>query len=168
MQKKVYVINGSGGTGKDTICEIAAKIYKVRNISSITPIVDIARFAGWDGNKTPESRRMLARLKEVFTEYNDLSFNYCVNQAKEFFMSDEQILFVHIREPEEIARFKNKIGDACETILVRRQSVTNGKKYGNHADDDVEKFEYDHIIENNAGLNELNNTVKDFFEKQFE
>ena len=46
---KIYVINGSGGTGKDTVCDITAKYYKVRNISSITPIVEIAKFAGWNG-----------------------------------------------------------------------------------------------------------------------
>ena len=40
---KIYVINGSGGTGKDTVCDITAKYYKVRNISSITPIVEIAK-----------------------------------------------------------------------------------------------------------------------------
>ncbi len=161
---KIYVINGSGGTGKDTVCDITAKYYKVRNISSITPIVEIAKFAGWNGEKTNEARRLLARLKEVFTEYNDLSLNYCVQQANEFLKSDEQIMFVHIREPKEIARFKKKID--CNTILVRRQSVTDGKIYGNSADDEVENYDYDYIIDNNGDLNELENTVKNFFEKQ--
>ena len=161
---KIYVINGSGGTGKDTVCDITAKYYKVRNISSITPIVEIAKFAGWNGEKTNEARRLLARLKEVFTEYNDLSLNYCVQQANEFLKSDEQIMFVHIREPKEIERFKKKID--CNTILVRRQSVTDGKIYANSADDEVENYDYDYIIDNNGDLNELENTVKNFFEKQ--
>ncbi len=161
---KIYVINGSGGTGKDTFCEITAKYYKVRNVSSITPIVEIAKFAGWDGEKTDKARRLLARLKEVFTEYNDLSFNYCVKQANEFLKSDEQIMFVHIREPKEIERFKEKIN--CNTILVRRQSVTDGKVYGNSADDEVENYNYDYIIDNNGDLEQLENTVKSFFEKQ--
>ena len=114
---KIYVINGSGGTGKDTVCDITAKYYKVRNISSITPIVEIAKFAGWNGEKTNEARRLLARLKEVFTEYNDLSLNYCVQQANEFLKSDEQIMFVHIREPKEIERFKKKI-DCNSRIFI--------------------------------------------------
>ena len=161
---KIYVINGSGGTGKDTVCEIAAKYYKVRNISSITPIVEIAKFAGWNGEKTDKARRLLARLKEVFTEYNDLSLNYCVSEANEFLKSDEQIMFVHIREPKEIERFKKKIN--CNTILVRRHSITDGKIYGNSADDEVENYDYDYIIENDGDLTDLENKVKKFFEEQ--
>lgn len=167
MQKRIYIINGSGGTGKDTVCEITAKLYKVRNISSIKPIVDIAKFAGWNGEKDDKSRRMLARLKEVFTEYNDLSFNYCLKQADEFLLSDEQIMFVHIREASEIKRFKDKMGSICKTILVRRDIVTAGKTYGNKADDEVENFDYDYIIDNNGSLDKLNAYVSEFFKKQF-
>ena len=87
-----------------------------------------------------------------------------MQQANEFLKSDEQIMFVHIREPKEIERFKKKID--CNTILVRRQSVTDGKIYGNSADDEVENYDYDYIIDNNGDLNELENTVKNFFEKQ--
>ncbi len=164
MKKKIYVINGSGETGKDTVCNIAAKYYKVRNISSITPIVNIAKFAGWNGEKTDKARRLLARLKQVFTEYNDLSFNYCIHEANEFLNSDEEIMFVHIREPEEIKRFQKKID--CNTILVRRSSITDGKIYGNSADDDVEKFDYDYIIDNNSDLDCLEKKIKTFFDNQ--
>ncbi|WNX82987.1 hypothetical protein RWV98_10155 [Agathobaculum sp. NTUH-O15-33] len=51
MKKHVFIINGSGGVGKDTVCELAAKRWKVQNISSITPILTVARAAGWDGEK---------------------------------------------------------------------------------------------------------------------
>ena len=49
MDKLVVIINGSGGVGKDTVCEAAAAFWKTRNISSITPILQVARAAGWDG-----------------------------------------------------------------------------------------------------------------------
>ena len=32
MNKAVIIINGAGGVGKDTICDLAAKHFKVRNI----------------------------------------------------------------------------------------------------------------------------------------
>ena len=75
LDKHVFVINGSGGVGKDTVCVAAARFWKAENISSITPILDVAYAAGWDVRKTPEARRFLSRLKEVCTEFNDLPFS---------------------------------------------------------------------------------------------
>ena len=51
MNKTVLVINGEGGVGKDTLCDLAAKHFKVKNISSITPIKEIAAMCGWRGEK---------------------------------------------------------------------------------------------------------------------
>ena len=106
MDKLVVIINGSGGVGKDTVCDAAAAFWKTRNISSITPILRVAESAGWDGVKTPASRRFLSELKQSCTEFNDLPFRYCAEQLAAFRESDEQLMFVHIREPEEIARFR--------------------------------------------------------------
>ena len=57
MKKLAIVINGAGGVGKDTLCNLAAKHLKVRNISTITPIKEIAAMAGWDGSKDDRSRK---------------------------------------------------------------------------------------------------------------
>ena len=164
MKKQVFIINGRGGVGKDTICAITSDLYKVRNISSITPIVQIARFAGWNGEKTLAARKMLSQLKQVFTEFNDLSFTYCMNQYEEFLASDEEILFVHIREPEEIARLQQSIGKSCRTLLIRRDDP-KATVYGNRSDDSVEDYSYDLYFDNNIPLSELPRAVKKFFEK---
>lgn len=163
MKKTVIIINGRGGVGKDTICAIAADYYRVRNISSITPIVQIARYAGWDGTKTLAARKMLSQLKEVFTEFNDLSFTYCMKQHEEFLASEDEIMFVHIREPEEIARLRDAIGESCKTLLIRRNDP-NGTLYGNRSDDHVEDYAYDLYFDNNISLSELPEAVKRFFE----
>ena len=42
MLKTIIVINGAGGVGKDTLCNIAARHFAVWNISSITPIKELA------------------------------------------------------------------------------------------------------------------------------
>lgn len=167
MKKQVFIINGRGGVGKDTICEIASRFYKVRNISSITPIVRIARFAGWDGRKTLAARKMLSQLKEVFTEFNDLSFSYCKDQYYDFLESDEEILFIHIREPEEIARLQKSIGSMCKTLLVRRSDPKN-MVYGNRSDDGVEDFKYDLYFDNNGSLEDLPSAVEKFFKNFFD
>ena len=88
MRKQVFIINGQGGVGKDTICNCTAQYFRVRNVSSITPIVEIARCAGWDGPQTLAALRLLSLLKTAFTEFNDLSFPDCLKAYQEFLVSD--------------------------------------------------------------------------------
>ena len=169
MHQHVFVINGSGGVGKDTICELAAAVWKVKNISSITPILQVARSAGWDGIKTPEARRFLSRLKEICTEFNDLPFRYCMNQYQEFLHSDAEILFVHIREPEAIARFCEAVGGDCKTVLVHRPALEQTRgALGNRSDDDVDNYTYDSIFVNDGTLEELPEKVYSFFKRFME
>ena len=56
MNKLTIVINGKGGVGKDTLC-MSLPHRRVRNISSITPIKEIAAMHGWNGEKDLKSRR---------------------------------------------------------------------------------------------------------------
>ena len=165
MDKHVFIINGSGGVGKDTVCDMAARFWRVQNISSITPILDVARAAGWDGVKTPASRRFLSRLKEICTEFNDLPFRYCMEQLELFRQSDRQLLFVHIREPEQIARFRDAAGEGCQAILVRRPALEQARgPLGNRSDDGVNGYDYDHIFVNDGPLDTLPDKVRRFFE----
>ena len=82
MTKQVFIINGSGGVGKDTVCSAAAQSWKVQNISSITPILQVAKAAGWDGTKTPAARRFLSQLKADCTEFNDLPSERCLYKKR--------------------------------------------------------------------------------------
>lgn len=167
MEKRVIIINGRGGVGKDTICSCAAAFYRTRNISSITPILEIARFAGWNGVKDPASRRLLSRLKEAFTEWNDLSYQYCLQQYQAFCQSEEQLLFVHIREAEEIERFRQTVGSICRTLLIHRRSVEADGPLGNRSDDAVMAYHYDYYFHNDGALEGLCENVHQFFEHVF-
>ncbi len=172
MKKSIIVINGRGGCGKDTLCEIAAKHYRVRNVSSITPIKELASKAGWNGEKTPKARKMLADLKSLFTEYNDLCNTYILNEARDFLNTDEQLMFVHIREGSEIDKFitsarkllislkKDSLCD-CETLLVTRNTDDySNEALGNAADDCVNDYTYSLRYENCAST--LDDLEKDF------
>ena len=153
MEKLVVVINGKGGVGKDALCEALAGAYAVTNISAITPIKEIAATYGWRGEKDERSRRFLAELKRVFAEYNDLPNQYLLREYEKFLESDAQVLFVHIRESDQIASFvKLMEGHTVLTLLVRRDDGTPVGRYGNVSDDDVESYPYDYYYDNNAPL----------------
>ena len=67
MNKAVIIINGAGGVGKDTLCDAAATSYKTRNISTITPIKEIAAQCGWNGAKDNKSRKFLSDMKKGYS-----------------------------------------------------------------------------------------------------
>lgn len=159
--KIVIIINGKGGSGKDTICDIVSKYYKVKNISSITPIKQIAKYGGWNGEKDDRSRKLLSDTKKAFTEYNDLSFNYLLNIYHEFISDDNEILFAHIREPKEIKKFKKAIATTCYTLLIK--SNRTNKKYGNKSDDKVEEYKYDFVYKNNDSIENLESNFINYF-----
>lgn len=163
MKKIVIVINGIGGVGKDTICDLVGKHYSVSNISSITPIKELATYAGWRGEKTLAARRLLSDLKFAFNRYNDLSYQYVMDKYNEFLCDqDKQILFVHIREPEEIDRFVQNIRTPNLTLLIKSSHIED-TVYGNPSDDNVLDYPYDYIYQNEKSLFELENDFMHYF-----
>ena len=154
MKKTVIIINGAGGVGKDTLCELAAKHFKVENISSITPIKEIATACGWDGTKDDRARRFLSELKRLTVEYNDYPTTWALDKYRSFLLGEGEILFVHIREPEEIAKLVRATDGAARTLLVRGGERMTKSHYGNRSDDCVEEYDYDYIFYNDKTLEE--------------
>ena len=157
----VIIINGKGGVGKDTICDIVGSHFDILNVSSIDPIKDIAKKNGWSGIKDHKSRKFLSDLKMLFTEYNDLPFNYLMNKYEMFKHSDLDIMFVHIREPEEIEKFKRHIIDTnCISLLVTGREIDT--VWGNEADDNVSNYTYDYTYINDKPLEDLEDDIINF------
>ncbi len=153
MKKRVIVINGGGGVGKDTLCDMAAKHFKVRNVSSITPIKELAAQCGWGGEKNEKSRKFLSDLKRLTTEFNDFPTKWIYNEFLEFMTTDEEIMFVHIREGDEIAKFVHSTGGKANTLLIRGgKRFADNQKYGNASDDLVEDYDYDYYFTNDNPL----------------
>ncbi len=154
MKKAVFVINGAGGVGKDTLCDLAAKHFRVYNKSTIMPIKDIAAMCGWNGAKDAKSRKFLADLKQLTVAYNDYPTKWGLERYNEFMASDDEVMFMHIREPEEIAKFVSATGGAAKTLLIRGGSRMQLSHYGNAADDCVEDYKYDYYFVNEKSLAE--------------
>lgn len=168
--KLVIVINGKGGVGKDAMCEALEGEFSVKNVSAITPIKNIASQYGWNGEKDTKSRRFLAELKRVFAEYNDLSTKYLLEEYEEFLKDGNDIMVAHIRESDQIDRFKNGLRTPFISLLIKRSAVDNGAKYGNAADDEVENYKYDYTYLNDLPIEESSQRfvvfIKEVFNKE--
>lgn len=155
----VVIINGKGGVGKDTLCDFAKEAYNAESYSSIDPVKEVARHAGWNGEKTPEARRFLAKLKKIMIEYNDAPTKYLLEKYETFKNngSNSRVMFCHIREAEEMNKLKTRLKENdensnCIALLIRRD--TGVESWGNASDDNVENYNYDYIYDNNLSLEE--------------
>lgn len=120
----VIIINGKGCCGKDSLVGSLRRKIKIDDT-----IHDVYNFSTIDKIKVMQDIAWYNTNRDI-----------------------EPIFFVHIREPEEIAKAVKAFQDAGQhvfTMLVRRttlQTVT----YGNESDDNVENFAYDTIFHNNV------------------
>lgn len=158
MYKHVVIINGSAGVGKDTFVAICNSFCKVMNYSSINEIKRLAKLIGWDGNKDEKGRKLLSDLKVAMSDYCDLPFQLMKNKYEEFIKSDADILFLHIREPEEIARAASEFN--AITLLIKNKNVK--QITSNMADANVYDLNYDAVIDNSRTLDDLKNIAKWF------
>ena len=162
----MFIINGSGGVGKDTFVSLVDYQATVINFSSVDKIKEIAKIIGWNGGKTEKDRKFLSDLKLLCTNYNDMPFNSMKNKYESFLKTNAHFLFLHIREPEEIDRAKKEFD--AKTILIKRNSVKHITS--NMADENVYNYKYDIIINNDGGIEELRDIaicfVSDFFNKE--
>lgn len=161
MNKHIFIINGSGGSGKDTFVSLAAKHYPTMNYSSVDKVKEIATQIGWNGSKTERDRKFLSDLKLLTTTYCDMPFKDLQEKVDEFNQDDKLMyLFLHIREPEEIEKAKKNFN--AKTILVRRNSIN--KITSNMADANVENYHYDYYINNDSTLSDFERKAVNFIE----
>lgn len=133
---------------------------KVRIISTVDYVKEIAKSFGWNGEKDLKSRKMLSQLKDVLTEWNDVPHKVIEEKIKDYQEDNIAALFIDSREPSDIAYFSDKYH--ALTILMRRPNLD--MIYGNHADDQVDNYEYDIMIDNSRGLKELEEEAICFYE----
>lgn len=162
--KKIYITNGSAQNGKDSFAEFISKYISTYKYSSIDLVKDMLEFAGVPKEpKTEEKRLLYSDTKDRLTKYDDIPFKDITSIVTDFKNNkiEAKVLLIDIREPEEIARAVKTFG--AETILVRNPNV--GKIKSNHADRDVENYEYDYIIENNGTLEQLESVTRRFMDE---
>ena len=158
--KKIFVQNSVGGSGKDTWASLLNKYIPTYKYSIIALPKQAAKILGWDGGKTERDRRFLSDVMDLSTEYNDAPFRDVLSIVADFKnnLIEDEVLIIDMRDPRDIARAVEMFG--AETILIKNPRVE--KIESNHADANVENYDYDYIIENNGTLEQLENVAKFF------
>lgn len=159
---KIIVINGQPRAGKDQFVTFCQKhCYWCFNISTVDFVKEVAMTCGWDGTKTPKNREFLSNLKDLLTEWNDVPYKKVEREIQlaagrmeshNFNPDTDGIVFIHCREPEEIARFVEEMG--AKSLLMRRPAVESNEQ-SNHADSEVFNFDYDYTMVNDGSLFDL-------------
>lgn len=162
MEKKIIIINGTGGSGKDTFVSFCKEEKNVLNISAVDKVKEAAQIlVGWNGEKDDATRKLLSDLKKLSIEYNDYPTKYIKSMADKFLESDDELMFIHIREIEEIEKTKKLLN--AKTLLLtnpRVELITT-----NVSDANVNEYNYDYYILNDGSLEDLKNKAKEFIEK---
>ena len=159
--KKIFITNGSAENGKDSFAEFVGKYISTYKYSSIDLVKEMFEVVGVSKKeKTEKKRRLWSDGKDLLTEYDDIPFKDVASIVTDFKNNkiEAEVLLIDIRESEEIARAVETFG--AETILIRNPNAI--KIESNHADRDVENYEYDYIIENDGTLEQLERVAKLF------
>lgn len=162
MNKKIFILNGVGTSGKGVFVDFVSKYIPTHKYSIVDLPKEAAKILGWNGGKTEKDRKFLSDIMDLATEYNDSPYRDVAHLFYGFTTTlPEEVLIIDMRDPKDIARAARDFG--AETILIRNPNVTQIKS--NHADRDVENYEYDYIIENDGTLKQLDEMAYLFVEQ---
>ena len=170
---KIFICNGLPGVGKTTFQQLCKSVYEGDTyiLSTVDFVKYVASICGWDGKKTPEARKFLSDLKDLLTQWSDVPWKKIGAELKKISQSEifegihESLVFIDVREPDEIERFKNEYG--AKAILVTRDGFS-ADNCSNHADREVMNGSYDYVIDNFGTTEDLRNTAEFFVKFIFE
>lgn len=159
---KTIIINGYPGSGKDTFVDFCIDYIRgfdrqAIKLSSVDKAKEAAFLLGWDGVKDEWGRRFLSDLKDLSTKFFDGPTLYMENEI--FSLPDDVVVFLMIREPDEIAKF---VGRNDGTLTVFVNPWKDVEEASNHADEFVANYPYDFVVPNDWGLGELIETAHYF------
>lgn len=185
---KVVIINGKPQSGKDTFCKYAQgycdddESANTLIISSVDPLKEMLTQLGWDGTKTDKIRDMLMNMKQLWVQNQDGPTMFLFNNILEFHKActgEDNIVFVHIREPEEIKKLVNALTgfesmgiDVISLLVIREggEDTPNQPAETRRSDDEalINSYEYDVTINNDGDLIKLQELAAEFVDKLLE
>jgi len=187
----IVILNGVGGSGKGTFASMVAKYAEdpILEISVVDPLREIAdklihthvdnyidlykdRPKTSDehaAEKSDQWRSLMHDLKMSWQNLDDGPNLYCLGQIIRMVTVDNKdeipgIIFVNIREEENINRFKDychSMGLICFSLLI--DGKIDSSQFTNEGDALVNTFEYDVTIPNKGNLDDLSITAFIFY-----
>lgn len=160
MNKHIFIVNGKPRAGKDTFAEILNKYVSVYKCSIIDPIKTAALELGWKGGKTEKDRKFLSDLLDLTMEYSEAPYDYLIEKGMDFWDDKikEDIMLIDIRDPEVIDKVA-KMLDAS-SIFISNKNVP--EITSNHADANVDDYDYDYGIDNSGTLEDFEKSINVF------
>lgn len=172
----VVCINGSNKTGKDFFIRLFKACVArrelsvlIHNVSSIDPYRYAFQnlFSGERYRGSDEQREALNSLKKLAVSYNDAPFEYIKERISDQWIKavsrkklDRLIVFVHVREPDEIAKIGEWYGnDIVTTVLIEADGPLADRLHiaDNDADKNVSEYDYDLCVGNIGDIKQLTN-----------
>ena len=142
---KIFVMNGSGGSGKDTF--VKAVMLEGRISYYKTSIIEwVKEQLNYKEGKTPKTEEIRKQLSDYLDEHKEEAYNILLKRIED---NKRNYVFVDIREPGIIKRFvrdcENRFNVKPMTIHISRPGYDI---VSNHADANTKEYNYDVYIVN--------------------
>lgn len=176
----IIILNGCGASGKDTFESEVKNLLPKRlvqdHISSIDPMRELLKTMQKFSPNAPDypkeqTRKALSELKRIWDETYDGSFRYTVNAIDHIrnaaLVSNDTagaVIFVHIREPENIRKLVDHYRSDNKTVVLTAlvYGRTKPETFDNESDRQVTNYDYDLYINNSSDLMTLRSTASKF------
>lgn len=168
--KKIILISGKARHGKDTVADILMDCLdgKITKISVAYYLKDIAkRFFGWDGNKDEAGRNLMQHLgTNIIRETIDSNFhiNRLCEDIKIIYDTYDYVVVPDVRFLNEISVPRNIFGDKIITIRVNRSNFKSNmtpEQLNHPSETELDGFDFDHIIHNDAKIEDIQRQIED-------
>jgi hypothetical protein len=165
---KIFVINGVGGSGKDTFvracdneipCALTSTIDNIKLMlkSAGIYIGDFTPNYGWINEiKGPKERKLLSSIKNILTNYNDFSMKSLAKNIYNLELDGFVVIFIMVREFDEMIRIVN--AHQAKTILIKSNRIPICETEQSFLDQIPKDYVWDYTFSNND--NKLSFTTK--------